>query len=248
MDAPVRLLPLVGAFNFRDLGGYLTVDGRLTRWGRLFRSDTLHSLSGSDVEVLRGIGLTTVVDLRRPVELEATGRGPLASEPVEFRHLPLFAEPGGESSAPSESQANLATAYAWFMDVGRNSLVEAITMLGDSANYPLVFHCTAGKDRTGVLAALVLDILNVERNVVIEDYVLTASRMELILARMKRQPDAEERMAEIPQFALRAEATTMEAFLDQLYGAHGGARQWALDAGVAATTLDAMSELLLSGP
>jgi protein tyrosine/serine phosphatase len=119
-------------------------------------------------------------------------------------------------------------------------------MVGDPACYPLVFHCTAGKDRTGVLAALVLDILQVERTVIVEDYVLTASRMDLILERMRSQADAEAQMAQIPQFLLEAESTTMETFLDELHRDHGGARRWALGAGVPADALDAMPALLLS--
>lgn len=64
METPARLLPLTGAFNFRDLGGYPGLEGRTTRWGLLFRSDTLHELTGSDIEVLRSLGLATVIDLR----------------------------------------------------------------------------------------------------------------------------------------------------------------------------------------
>jgi len=246
MVAPDRLLPLVGAFNFRDLGGYPTVDGRLTRWGRLFRSDTLHGLTDSDIEVLHGIGLTTVIDLCRPVELETTGRGPLASEAVEFRHLPLIIDSAEDQGAPAQAQENLAQIYKWFLQVGRQSLVEALTMVGESENHPLVFHCTAGKDRTGVLAALVLDILGVERNIIVEDYVLTASRMDLVLARIKGEPDSEALIAQVPQFLLQAEAATMETFIDELWRDHAGARAWALDAGVAKETLDAMTELLVT--
>ncbi len=246
MATPDRLLPLVGAFNFRDLGGYPTVDGRITRWGRLFRSDTLHGLTDSDVEVLHGIGLTTVIDLRRPAELETSGRGPLASEPVEYRHLPLIVDEGEEQGAPAEAQENLAQIYQWFLEVGRTSLVEALTLVGETQNHPLVFHCTAGKDRTGVLAALVLDILGVERNVIVEDYVLTASRMDLVLARIRSNPDAEAQIAEVPQFLLQAEARTMETFIDDLHRKHGGARKWALDAGVSTETVDTMTEVLLT--
>ncbi len=246
MVTPDRLLPLVGAFNFRDLGGYPTVDGRITRWGRLFRSDTLHALTDSDVEVLHGIGLNTVIDLRRPVELETSGRGPLASEAVGYRHLPLIVDEGEDQGAPAEAQENLAQIYRWFLEVGRQSLVAALTMVGESQNHPLVFHCTAGKDRTGVLAALVLDVLGVERNVIVEDYVLTASRMDLVLARIKSDPDAEALIADVPQFLLQAEAQTMETFIEELHRQHGGAREWALDAGVSTATLDTMTELLLT--
>ena len=108
-----------------------------------------------------------------------------------------------------------------------------------------MFHCAAGKDRTGVLAALTLDILGVERDVIIEDYVLTASRMDLIRARQRIDPDTAKRMLEAPQI-FGVEARTMEIFLDVLHGHHGGGRQWALAAGVSDETLDVISRLLLT--
>jgi len=239
-----RLLPLVGAYNFRDLGGYPTRDGRTTRWGQLYRSDTLHELTDADLNVLREVGLSSIIDLRTTAELERTGRGLLGAEPVRHVHLPVVQEEGAGQGAPSEAQTDLAQRYRWYLEVGRGALVSALTMVGDPESYPLVFHCAAGKDRTGVLAALVLDIVGVERNVIVEDYVLTASRMDLILSRGLGLPDAEARLAEVPQFLLRAEAVTMEAFLDGLYERSGGARGWALEAGVPEESLDAMPALL----
>jgi protein-tyrosine phosphatase len=241
-----RLLPLIGAYNFRDLGGYPTVDGRVTRWGRLFRSDTLHELTDADLDMLREVGLASVIDLRTSAELERTGRGLLASEPVRHVHLPVVQEGGSSQGAPTEAQEDLPSRYLWYLEVGRDNLVTALSMVGEPISYPLVFHCAAGKDRTGVLAALVLDIVGVERSSIVEDYVLTASRMDLILSRVRGTPDAEARLAEMPQFLLRAEAATMEAFLDGLYESHGGARAWALASGVSAASLDAMSTLLVT--
>jgi len=119
--------------------------------------------------------------------------------------------------------------------------------VSDASSYPLVFHCAAGKDRTGVLAALVLSILGVDRSVIIEDYVITQTRMDLIMGRVRKEPDAEDRIAEIPQFLFRAEVGTMTTFLDQLDRRFGGARKWALDAGVHESALQAMENLLVTG-
>src|ERR1700728_1433729 len=246
MPTSPRLLPLIGSYNFRDLGGYPTHDGRLTRWGRLFRSDTLHELTDADIDTLREVGLVSIIDLRTSAELERNGRGLLASEPVRHVHLPVVQEGGAGQGAPAEAQEDLPSRYLWYLEVGRANLVSALTMVGDPDSYPMVFHCAAGKDRTGVLAALVLDIVGVERNSIVEDYVLTASRMDLILSRIRGTPDAEARLAEMPQFLLRAEAASMEAFLDGLYESHGGAREWALASGVSAASLDAMSTLLVT--
>lgn len=244
--SPSRLLPLIGAYNFRDLGGYPTGDGRQTRWGRLFRSDTLHALDAADVERLHGIGLVSVVDLRTVAELEHSGRGPLSDEPVRYRHLSVIDQDGGEAAAaPAPAGDDLAERYLWYLQTGRQALVEALGMIGDESNLPLVFHCTAGKDRTGVLAALVLDILGVRHSVIVEDYVLTAARLDLIVARLRSDPVHGARLDEVPTSRLRVEARTMERFLQLLHERHGGARSWAVSAGLPSDTAPALADLLL---
>ncbi|MGH9081659.1 MAG: tyrosine-protein phosphatase [Acidimicrobiales bacterium] len=241
-----RLIDLAGAFNFRDLGGYPTASGRLIRWGRLFRSDTLHELTGADIEVLRSLGLATIVDLRTARELDRTGRGPLASEPVDFRHLSVIREGEGEAmAAPGRAGEELSTRYLWYLDRGRGPLVEALSLVGDGDRLPLVFHCAAGKDRTGVLAALVLDILGVDPEVIVADYVVTAGRMELILARYRTDPSLAAAMDKVPAYRFGVEADTMERFLAALYERFGGARAWAASSGVGTDALDRMADLLL---
>lgn len=256
MDAPSRLVPLQGSFNFRDMGGYEGRDGRATRWGRLFRSDALHELTEEDVHLLRAMGLRTVVDLRTERELQRSGRGPLEPEPVAFHHLAVVQEGiRGTVTADAESLAapappgdDLAERYLWYLDVGRVSLVEALTLLGGSGQYPLVFHCAAGKDRTGVLAALVLELVGVDREVIVADYVITADRLRFIMDRWRADPEFAERMAAIPPSRFSVETTTMEGFLDGLDARHGGARSWALEAGVPADTLDRLVDLVLEPP
>jgi protein-tyrosine phosphatase len=246
METRDRLLPLVGAYNFRDLGGYPTSDGRLTRWGKLFRSDTLQELTEEDLKVLGGIGLASILDLRMPSEVERNGRGPLEAERVKYLNLSVIDDDGGESRGmPAPTDDILSNRYLWYLDIGHDALVEALRTIGDPTSYPLVFHCAAGKDRTGVLAALVLDLLGVEREVIVEDYVLTASRMELIVARFLRNTGDTRTIDELPAKALTLEAATMEGFLEGLDERHGGARQWALSAGVPVESLDAMPALLL---
>jgi protein-tyrosine phosphatase len=246
METRERLLPLVGACNFRDLGGYPTRDGRFTRWGTLFRSDTLHELTADDLEVLRQIGLNSVIDLRTAAELERTGRGPLAEESIGYLHASVLREEGGESSAtPAPAGDDLAERYFWYLDVGRDAFVQALSLVADPAHQPLVFHCAAGKDRTGVLAALILDILGVERSAIAADYALTATRMELIVNRLRRDPVWGPHVADIPAPHILVEAATMERFLALLDQRCGGARGWALEAGVPAESLDEMSAHLI---
>ncbi|MGA2836529.1 MAG: tyrosine-protein phosphatase [Acidimicrobiales bacterium] len=260
MEPESRLIPLTGSFNFRDLGGYRGSDGRLTRWGRLFRSDALHELTPADVDRLRDMGLRTVVDLRTERELARSGRGPLEPEPVAFHHLAVVREGvtgggGQEPSADGEAIAapapvgdDLSERYLWYLDVGRDSLVEALTLLGGEDHYPLVFHCAAGKDRTGVLAALILEIVGVDRDEIVADYVITAERIQFIMDRWRADPEFAERMAKVPPSRYSVEASTMEGFVDALSVRHGGARAWAVDAGVPERALERMIDLVLEPP
>ena len=245
VDAHRRLVPLTGAFNFRDLGGYPTADGRVTRWGRLFRSDTLHELTGPDVDAIASLGITTIIDLRTDAELARTGRGPLADRPIRFHHLPVFRDGGGEAmAAPVPVGDELSERYLWYLEAGRQTLVEALTLVADAARLPLVFHCAAGKDRTGVLAALVLDILEVDPDVIVADYVLTAERMPLIIGRYRSDPVLAERMAAVPASRFGVEPASMERFLSGLHRQHGGARAWAESAGLPPQSLDGLTDLL----
>ena len=248
METSERLIPLDGAYNFRDLGGYAGRDGESTRWGRLFRSDTLHELTVADVVTLRSLGLTTVIDLRTERELARTGRGPLEPEPIAYRHLSVVREGEAEGeamAAPAPEGDDLSERYLWYLEVGRQPLVDALGLLGEPGSYPLVFHCAAGKDRTGVLAALVLDILGVDPGVIVADYVITAGRMELIMERYRRDPAFAPRLATVPASRFGVEAATMERFLHSLHRRFGGAREWAVASGASARTLRKMTNLLL---
>jgi hypothetical protein len=241
-----RILALTGAYNFRDLGGYPTTDGGYTRWHRLFRSDSLHELTEDDISVLRGLPLSSVIDLRTPTEVERTGRGRLADEPLHYVNLSVTVQEGGETqAAPTEFQADLADRYLWYLDVGAQNLAVALTTIGDPSRSPLVFHCAAGKDRTGVLAALLLDILGVTRDAIIADYALTESRMTFIMARLRKDPAVGDRVDELPAHLFAVSPATIERFLDLLYEQHGGAYSWALRAGVGEETLASMRHLFV---
>lgn len=246
MNSPSRLLPLVGAYNFRDLGGYPTTDGRNTRWGRLYRSDTLHELTDVDLELIRSIGLTSVIDLRTSTEVERNGRGVLGSEPVRYVNFSVLPKGGGEErAAPAIRVVDVAERYLWYLEVGTVALVESFRVLCDPGNYPLVFHCQAGKDRTGVLAALVLSCLDVERRAIVDDYVLTETRMDLIVGRLRRDPHFADRIDDLPHSVFAVEAVTMERFLDGLDERFSGARSWVLGAGISERELESLVGLLV---
>jgi hypothetical protein len=252
-DGP-RLIPLAGAHNFRDLGGYPGPGGRTTRWNTLFRSDTLHELSGPDVDLLVSMGLTTIIDLRTTRELARSGRGPLGDHAIGFHHLSVIGDGGGERgeggeavAAPAPPGEDVGERYLWYLEAGRAALAEALMLLGEPDRYPAVFHCAAGKDRTGVLAALVLGIVGVAPDVIVTDYELTATRMPMIMERYRTDPAYADWLADVPASRFSVESASMERFLAGLEDRYGGARSWARSAGVPADSLDRMSDILLDG-
>jgi rhodanese-related sulfurtransferase len=233
-----RILDLVGAYNFRDLGGYPTTDGRRTRWGRVFRSDTLQELTDTDIDVLRQLGLATIVDLRTPTEVERDGRGLLAREPVRYINLSVLQEEAGETvAAPPAAQQNMGERYLWYLETGERSLANAFSLVADDTAHPLVFHCAAGKDRTGVLAALVLGCLGVVRDVIVADYFETAARLDLILERLRRHPVYGPEIKEVPASRFSVDPAMIDRFLDGLDDRFGGARGWAKSVGVTEESL-----------
>jgi protein-tyrosine phosphatase len=221
-----RLVALEGCSNFRDLGGYPTAAGGVTQWGRFYRSDGLQGVTPEDVEELRRRHLATIIDLRTDSELERWGRGLLRSEPIRFEHHSMIRLDGGESLAAPETD-DLAARYLWYLQVGATHIAESVALLATPGVSPAVFHCAAGKDRTGVLAALILDAVGVEHDIVVADYVETAKHLEGILARLAANPPPGHIPA--PSSRLTVEAATMQRFLAGLYEHHGGAARWMTD-------------------
>mgnify|MGYP002146477202 FL=1 len=177
-DHPQRHIPLDGATNFRDLGGYSGHGGRRVRWGQVYRSDHLGQLTAADQAALAARGIDRVLDFRgvqesaaAPNRLPGATLHALAIEPSVAQRMQDVVTAGESLTAERmaglmhelyRALVNLRTArYAEFFD----HLLEA--------DAPLVFHCTAGKDRTGVAAALFLRALGVPREVVVQDFLLT---------------------------------------------------------------------------
>ena len=175
---PDRLLRLQGATNFRDLGGYIGHGGRPLRWRRLFRAEHLAGLTEADRSTLAQLGVTRAVDFRGQAERAATpyqwpgitGHA-LPIEPTVVQRMQDLTAAGQPLTVPLV-QALMKELYHTLVTAQAPRFAELFALLlQDDA--PLVLHCTAGKDRTGVAAALILLALGVPRAVVLQDYLLT---------------------------------------------------------------------------
>lgn len=198
---PRRLVRLDAVHNFRDIGGYPTADGRTTRWGKLFRADGLYRLTPADIEVIRGLGLRTVIDLRTAAELEERGTFPVQHHPVQFHHVSVITNTWTADDAEGEhDEADfLERAYLSILDEGEERLAEALVKLAEPGALPAVFHCAAGKDRTGLLAMMVLGCLEVLPEYIVADYAMTAAGMQRMRDWARReQPELFERLSSGP--------------------------------------------------
>jgi protein-tyrosine phosphatase len=171
-DEPSRRIAWGAVLNFRDLGGYRTTRGGCTRGGQVFRSDGLHKLDDSDVAAFDALGVRTVIDLRRDDERhEHPHRFTSVCLPLPSRRLNERAGVALESRADGERW--LFDEYCTMLEAGGRQFGQMFTIVAEGRG-PVVIHCMSGKDRTGLTAALLLDLLGVEREVVLDDYELTS--------------------------------------------------------------------------
>ena len=246
---PARLVALEAVHNFRDLGGYKTYNGRTTRWRTLFRADGLYRLTAVDVESLAPLGLHTVIDLRSGPELDERGRFPVAAHPVAFHHLPVVDQTWDPHDRPNfdRDEDFLIWAYTEMLEQGAPKFAKAFELLAEPDALPAVFHCAAGKDRTGLLAALILGSFGVSHDDIVEDYGLTAAGMERFRAWADREwPEWSVRIASLPAAFTMALPDSMRHILQTLTTEHGSVRNYVRSIGVSEATLDSLEAVLLT--
>ncbi|MGC3861572.1 tyrosine-protein phosphatase [Micromonospora chersina] len=257
---------LVGAPNARDLGGLPTTDGRRVRAGRLIRTAALGRLADEDLPVLGKLAPACVVDLRHGTEQAVAPPDRLAGEP-RLVHLPVFdaTHPvftyvsavllghdldAYEELAREGMPGAMAAIYRWFVtgETARKGFGAAVRLAADAANLPLLFHCSAGKDRTGWLSVVLLTALGVEEPAIRADYLrhneLTESLREVLLAAMtRRRPDLDPAVAR-PLLEVRPEY--LDAAYEEVRRVHGSFDAYLRDGlGITDETLAALRANLL---
>ncbi|WP_283136620.1 tyrosine-protein phosphatase [Rhizohabitans arisaemae] len=212
--------------NFRDLGGYHTHDGRSVRWGWLYRSDSLGKLHGEDWERFLALGVGTVIDLRYPWEIERAGRVP-ESDGLDYHNLSVEHRPYRQEALGADVELGrfLAGKYAEVAADGVAELRRALEVIASAGDAPVVFHCASGKDRTGLLAALILSLLGVSEDDVVADFALTELATEGLVADWLAENG---RLPRWPGFG-RAPAEIMRLFLVGLAAEHGSVHGYARD-------------------
>jgi len=259
VDAP-HWIELAGAVNSRDLAGLPADDGRTVRPHRLIRSGHLQSLTPADVTTLvEECGVRAVVDLRSEEEVRAAGPGPLAAQPLVAIHAlaragstaphPNPAASGDQAPTGSRSQHPDGTSPYWpsprsYLDESPDTILGALRLIARTDGATIV-HCAAGKDRTGIVVALALDEVGVDRDVIVADYVRSGEHIDAILAGLTHVEDLG---LPIDAYLPRAE-TMIEllAGLDDDYGdgTHRGSHNWLRRHGFTDADGDALRAKLL---
>ena len=260
---PGRRIPFDGPGNLRDLGGYRAADGRSVRWGALYRSDHLGRLSARDLRRLRRLELAVLVDFRRGVEkAEAPNRLP-RGHGIRVVELPLF-DDDASSAMGTGLRARIARGDLAGIDPAA-LLVEAnqrlvteftpvyrrfVGELLAARGAPVLFHCTAGKDRTGFAAAIVLRLLGVPEEVIVADYMrsreysLAARRRDLLLLRLLKGPAT----TALVRALLGVEAAYLQAAFEAIAREYGSFAAYARDGlGLGDAEIAQLRDALLEG-
>lgn len=224
-----RHIDFEAVLNFRDLGGYQTRDGRQVAWRRIFRSGELHHMTEPDIIRFREeIKLSTVIDLRSTRRLERAGTGPLNGVGVKFYSVPFTIVEHDFSKANElfKDFTNSGEVYLYLIrqeEYGRN-IVRALEIIANPENHPLLFHCNAGKDRSGILGGILLSVLDVIDEDIIEDYVMTAPYLKKFIERWDNDPETADVHNSLPPYQLRADPESMAFFLSGIRHEYGSAR------------------------
>ncbi len=232
-------------FNVRDLGGLPTQDGRTVRRGLVFRADGVHRLDGDDLEAARALGLQTVIDLRTEAEI-SRGRFPTEQYPVRWHHLPVLRRIWSDDElVPGASAAEfLRDRYLDMLDSGGDSVAGALALVAGGA--PALFHCAAGKDRTGVVAAVLLGRLGVADDDIVTDYHASAGAMAAFVDWLTIEfPQALDSMTSQPPEYLEAPPEAMAGFLDGVRDRYGSMEGLADHLGVPAEVVTDLRATLL---
>ncbi|WP_376699442.1 tyrosine-protein phosphatase [Listeria booriae] len=226
-----RTIPLEGCFNFRDLGGYVNTAGKTVKWGKLYRSSLLTNITEKDKDTLEKLGVSWICDLRSTSEIAAKPTPALAH--IENRHIPI----GTAKNESTESQKIdipddhrvyeplMGESYRVFVQ-SKDGFREIFNDIIEKEEVPFLFHCTAGKDRTGVLGALLLKLLDIPENTILADYELTNQYADNILGEMQGLVNAfsnSEKKIDLENFRPMAEARPayLEIAFDEMQKEYG---------------------------
>jgi protein-tyrosine phosphatase len=249
-----RRIEFEGCFNFRDLGGWRTDDGKTVRWKKLFRADSVHRMSEADVEhAHQQLGVRTLIDLRSDPEIAGGGVGALAELVIARHHAPLTSrrEPAAIDATIAAAQTldrspdAMFASYTGILDVSSDLVVRSVAALAEHKALPAIFFCAAGKDRTGVLSAVLLGCIGVTDEDIVRDYVLTEETIDLVIGRFAETPGSPAMYRELPPSHFAPYAETMERVVTHVRDSYGSFAEYLVAHGLPSGAIDKLRGTLL---
>ena len=236
---------LQGAYNVRDLGGLRTRDGRRTKPGLIYRGDSLDSITPADASVLFDkVGIGGIVDLRTKAETELSG----LVFPVPRHRFSVLAEGRlGQEPFPSDDPVELAKVYLNNLEGGRLAVKGTIEVIADDlrTGVATLFHCAAGRDRTGIMAALLLGVVGVTDGQIAMDYVQSNRNARRVTKKLAENPLYANHDTHRGEVILLHEQTIL-GFMRLLREIAGGPRQFVLDSGVSEETISVIEDYFVT--
>jgi len=246
-----RHLKFASVVNFRDIGGYQGYRGKTVAWRRVFRCGEFRNVTSEDMcRLTKELGVVSVIDLRSDFELKNHGKGLLEGCDIKYRNIAFMAD-SGDPEANARRYKELTNMGDFYVELARQKeygkrIVEALEVIADPANHPIVFHCAVGKDRTGMLAAMLLTLLGAKEADIIEDYTLSEPYMDELFAKIKSTPPKDgERPMDIPDYFWKASATSMEILLNTLRKEYGSIEGYLTEMGMPADLPEKLKKALL---
>jgi protein-tyrosine phosphatase len=235
-SAPQRHISLEGAYNVRDVGGYPTKHGKRTRWNTLFRADGLHALTHEDQRRLLDRDIRKIIDLRFRAEAERAPNVFARSSYVTYVQQPLHEDQLAPHANPNLPPQDLPQTPAEYYRIVLDKAGRGIKLVFDHLTapraFPAIVHCTAGKDRTGIVIALALSAVGVPDEVIIEDYALTATYATPLLIKLEKLAHKSGVDVEWNRRMLACNPRDMSQTLKHVNNRYGGAEAYLLHNGV----------------
>ncbi len=226
--------------NFRDLGGLSTADGRQVRNGLLYRSDDIGALATADWHAMQAdLGLVAAIDMRSGFEDEMAAGAQTVDGGVVVHRIPIL--DGSMMHAAESGELDLGQMYRHIVEESGKALAEGVNAVADAM--PALVFCTAGKDRTGLLVAIVLEAIGVQRSEVVADYVRSGDATPALRARMYERFG--DRAPQVPDELFTAPRPVIEATLDAVVDDHGSAARYLIEHGADAGALGRLEAQLL---
>jgi protein-tyrosine phosphatase len=231
-----RVIPFENIFNFRDLGGYKARGGSTIVWRRVFRSGEMYSMTPADFKKLKEkLRIKTIIDLRSDFEIAKDGLGLISGSGIKHFQIPLIKDGGDKEGNIRRYSGHTNMGQFYVCLSGQKDyvtgIINALEIIAVKENHPLVFHCSAGRDRTGFLASILLSVLGVSGGRIEKDYCLSEPCIRNIVNQRKANPEIDDVNTGLPKYFWETVPASIALLLSTIKKEHGSVEKYLVNQG-----------------